>query len=95
MKFSIKQVCESVAVGTAGVGSPQGGGGLMVWLRLLWESLIPLSAHSLRRSGQEVISLPRSCHIGVGDLAQWFTVLHPGRLGTEDRDMFPHLDLHS
>lgn len=39
--------------------------------------------------------MPRSCHVGVGDLAQWFTVLHPGRLGTEDRDVFPHLDLHS
>lgn len=56
---------------------------------------VPLSAHCLKGSGQEVISLPRSCHIGVSELTQWFTVLHPGRLGTDDRDVFLHLDTNS
>lgn len=52
-------------------------------------------SHCHKGSEQEVISLPRSCQVGISDVTQWLSVLHPASLGTEDRGMFLHLDNHS
>lgn len=75
VKLSIKQVRESLGLELQVLALLRVGRGLCsAGAALGWPGTF---SHCHKGSEQEVISLPRSCQVGISDVTQWLTVLHP------------------